>query len=67
VSFIINIPSYVFGTANGTQLSAINVNLQPVTSNQQVSLTEQGRTAEQAQGALSVAAGRTQPSPAPVM
>jgi len=67
VSFIINIPSYVFGTANGTQLSAINVNLQPVTSNQQLPLTEQGRTAEQAQGALSVAAGRTQPSPAPVM
>jgi len=62
VSFIINIPSYVFGTANGTQLSAINVNLQPVASNQQVPLTEQGRAVEQAQGVTSIAVGDTQPN-----
>merc|ERR1712141_383242 len=34
-SFVINIPSYIFG---GTQMSAINVNLQPVPLNQQVPL-----------------------------
>jgi len=62
VSFIINIPSYVFGTTNGTQLSAINVNLQPVTSNQQTSLDQQGRTVEQVQGATGTAVGSAQPN-----
>ena len=60
VSFVINIPSYVFGGANGPQLSAINVNVQPL-ADQQVPLIEQNRNAEQAQGATSVAIGGNQP------
>ena len=65
VSFVINIPSYVFGAANGSQLSAINVNVRPFAYDQQVPLMGQDRSAEQAQGATSAAIGRSQPIQAP--
>ena len=50
-SFVINIPSYIFG---GTQMSAINVNLQPVPLNQQVPLIAPERNIAQNQATTTV-------------
>ena len=59
VSFVINIPSYLFGT---TQLSAINVNVQPVALNQQVPLIAPERNIGQNQATTAVSDGQN-PSP----
>ena len=47
VSFVVNIPAYIFGGATGTQLSAINLTVQPETVNQQTSATDQARNTRQ--------------------
>ena len=40
MNFIINIPAYLFGGTNGTQLSAINVSVQVVPMNQHYPVTD---------------------------
>ena len=49
VRFVINMPSYIFGGANGTQLSAINVNIQPLPSSQHDSVSQPPRSGEPVQ------------------
>ena len=61
VSFVINMPSYFFGGPNGAPLSAINVTVQPVPSNQQVPASEPARNVEQLQTAIADGAQQNLP------
>jgi len=62
MSFVINIPSYILGTGNGTQVSAINVDIQPVADNAQAPLIRQDRSTNQTQVTTSLAIGGSQPN-----
>ena len=45
MNFVINMPAYLFGGTNGTQLSALNVSIQAVPLNQQNPVTDPDRNA----------------------
>ena len=47
MNFVINMPAYLFGGTNGTQLSALNVSIQAVPLNQQNPVTDPDRNVRQ--------------------
>ena len=52
----------MLGGANGTQVSAINIDIQPVADNAQAPLIGQDRSTNQTQVATSLAVGGNQPN-----